>query len=59
MATMTSVDQGNVTIPATSVRLIDGELNVVIASIGFNYKGTLIADSIVGFLMQGGTRHSV
>ena len=55
-ATMTSVDQGNVTIPATFVRFVDGELNVVIAPIGFDYKGTLTADSVVGILMQGGTR---
>ena len=55
-ATMVSLDQGNASLPVTKAVYENSKLTLSIANIGFEYNGEMIADSIVGFMTQGGMK---
>ena len=55
-ATMVSLDQGNASLPVTKAVYENSKLILSIANIGFEYNGEMIADSIVGFMTQGGMK---
>ena len=55
-ATLVSLDQGNMEVPATKVMFEDSKLTLSVANIGFEYTGEMIADSIIGSMAQGGMK---